>query len=239
MSGVEPAAPAAPTAADARAKAKGPMWPAWAPKTVVVTVLVTLLTAWLFPAISRQWQDRQRARELTAGLVADIGRNTSIALVTSNFITFNRFPSTDDETKRGFNQQAFNQLDLDWRMSSAVTEAQLQAYYSRNVVARWRSYSDLVHDTYFLITDNVSMRGDTLAALREHLGPRIKPGWNFDTMSAPWVSSPRLKPRRAYLYVSTALLDEKASLIDEVLHDHPQGYSTRPSDLVHDLVPLY
>jgi hypothetical protein len=105
-----------------------------------------LLTAWFLPALSRQWQDRQKARELTAGLVARIGRETSQALITSNFLSSERLPSASPGR---FNQEAFNQLDLTWRTSSAEIEAQLQAYYSQAAVRHWQEYALLVQHTYF------------------------------------------------------------------------------------------
>jgi hypothetical protein len=142
--------------------------PAWL-KGIAAAMAATLLTAWLFPALSRQWQDRQKARELTASLVSEIGENTSRALVTSSFITFNRFPSTADPGQYGFNQEVFNDLDLTWRTSSAEIEAQLLAYFPDEVVGEWHGYSDLVWRTYRLITDNVSVRRQTLADLRREL----------------------------------------------------------------------
>jgi hypothetical protein len=99
------------------------------PKPLLATVAATLATAWIFPALSHQWQDRQKAKELTAGLVSQIGSHTSEALVTSSFLTNDRFASSGDSSRPGFNQEVFNRLDLEWRTSSAEIEAQLQAYY--------------------------------------------------------------------------------------------------------------
>jgi hypothetical protein len=87
-------------------------WPTWLPRTVLVTAGLTLLTAWLFPALTHQWQDRQKARELSAGLVTQVGKETSQALVTSDFFSGGRPPFV---LEHRFNQRLFNQLDLDWR----------------------------------------------------------------------------------------------------------------------------
>jgi hypothetical protein len=213
-------------------------WPAWLPKTVLVTAALTLVTAWVFPALSHQWQDRQKARELTAALVTQIGRETSQALITSDFLSSNRLPS---QTTGQFNREAFNQLDLDWRNSSAQIEAELQAYYSTALVQRWRTYARLVQHAYFLPTPDRYSRPGTLTELSEHFGPQNASDWNLRVLRTPWVGQTqrsRTDAVIAYLHVTGALLGEKEKLIDDILHDHPAGFSTRPSDIVHDLLPF-
>jgi hypothetical protein len=243
---VSDAAPPASAAAGSAQRARSRLraltlrWPAWLPKTVVVTAALTLLTAWVLPALSHQWQDRQRARELTAGLVSEIGKNTSHALVTSSFLTYNRFASSTDPSRPGFNQEVYNQLDLEWRTSSAEVEAQLQAYFPDSVVERWRAYRTLVWGTYRLITDNTSTRPRTLRTLRRVLGGEIQEK-HFAAMATPWWNKrgpDSRKARAAYFYVSTALLKRRSLVIDEILDSHPAGFSTRPRDLLRDLLPV-
>jgi hypothetical protein len=205
------------------------------PKSLLVTAVVTLATAWLFPALSHQWQDRQKAKELTATLVSRIGSNTSQALVTSSFITHHRFPSSTEGSKPGFNQEEFNRLDLQWRTSSAEIEAQLQAYYPNRVVEEWRAYSDLVWRTYRLITDNTSTRPQTVSQLRKEFDG--VPGWYIDKMKEPWKDRPDPAARKAYFYVSSAVLARRSVVIDEMLRSRPAGFSTRPADLLSDLLP--
>src|SRR5262252_3189899 len=50
------------------------------PTSVVMTLLGLALTAWLFPAVARQWDDRQKATELRASLVAQIASASAHAL---------------------------------------------------------------------------------------------------------------------------------------------------------------
>jgi hypothetical protein len=210
---------------------------AWLPKSVLATVAATLATAWLFPALSHQWQDRQKAKELTAALVSQIGSNTSQALVTSSFITYNRFPSSSDPSKPGFSQEEFNRLDLQWRTSSAEIEAQLQAYYPDPVVHEWRAYSDLVWRTYRLITDNKSTRPQTVRQLHAEFDGL--PGWYIDKMKEPWKDVPDPVARKAYFYVSQAVLARRSVVIGEMLDSRPAGFSTRPTDLLSDLMPFF
>jgi hypothetical protein len=206
------------------------------PKPLLATVAATLATAWIFPALSHQWQDRQKAKELTAGLVTQIGSDTSAALVTSSFLTNNRFRSSGDSSRPGFNQDVFNRLYLEWRTSAAEVEAQLQAYYPNAVVEEWRDYSALVWGTYRLVTDNKSARPGTVKRLRELFKGDV-PGWYIDKMERPWIDRIDPNARAAYFYVSQAVLARRTVVIDEMLSSRPAGFSTRPSDLLRDLVP--
>jgi len=51
------------------------------PATVVVTLVGIALTAWLLPAFTRQWDDRQKERQLKAEIVKEMASATSRALV--------------------------------------------------------------------------------------------------------------------------------------------------------------
>ena len=139
------------------------------PTAVVVTVVGAALTAWLIPALTRQWQDQERARELKAGIVTRIGRDTAQALVVSSFIANGRF-EPNRRTDRPFRipMNRFNDLDLSWEQNRREIDAQLEAYFpDTEIVGEWRRYSELVRDTYWLITDGEYLPKSTVKRLRE------------------------------------------------------------------------
>ena len=47
------------------------------PTSLVVTLIGIALTAWLLPAFTRQWDDRQKAHELKASIVTDMASATA------------------------------------------------------------------------------------------------------------------------------------------------------------------
>src|SRR4051812_9873136 len=51
------------------------------PTSVVVTLLGVALTAWLLPAFTKQWDDRQKAHELKTAIVTDIASATAGAMI--------------------------------------------------------------------------------------------------------------------------------------------------------------
>src|SRR5262245_62538084 len=50
------------------------------PTSVVMTLLAIALPAWLLPAFTRQWDDRQQAHDLKAAITSDMATATAGAL---------------------------------------------------------------------------------------------------------------------------------------------------------------
>jgi hypothetical protein len=97
-----------------------------------LTLVGIALTGWLLPAFTRQWDDRQKAHELGTSLVAQMAQATGDAL-TANQAALFRTPRTST-----------TKPSLEWSRASLVIEARLDAYFSDDLVDKWRAYSDLV-----------------------------------------------------------------------------------------------
>jgi hypothetical protein len=227
------------------------------PKGLVLTVVGTLLTAWLIPVLTRQWQDQQRAQELRAAIVTRIGRDATDALVLSSFIANGRFEAVRDP-KRPFRipMKLFNDLDLNWERNRREIGAQLEAYFSdTDIVDQWRAYGQLTRDTYWLITERRFNREWTVTRLQERLGEKYR--CKIESLREPFPTATRertqpptlsrrsmCKPselrsqRINYFFVATAFLEAKSTLTEEILHTDPDGLSTDTSDLLHDLLPF-
>ena len=89
------------------------LW-AKAPKSVLMVLFGAAVTAWLVPAFTRQWQDRQKEREIKVALVSEIGDSTSDSLVTSQFVAGGALTN---------GQAEYNRVSLDWARRSAQVEA--------------------------------------------------------------------------------------------------------------------
>src|SRR3954465_14347156 len=96
---LEEVAPAAGAAAE-----KKPRLLRRVPTSLIVTLLGIALTAWLLPAFTRQWDDRQKAHELKTALTSQIATATADALIRSKQ-ELRTAPKFDE--KRGFNQKEF------------------------------------------------------------------------------------------------------------------------------------
>jgi hypothetical protein len=264
LSGVASEEGAQSEAAEAPAKATRPRRWLRVPKAVLITVLGLALSAWLIPAMTRQWDDRQREHELKAGVVANMASSTADALVGGEAYWSGR---AKGETGR---------MGDRWALSSLQTEARLRTYFPPSVVAGWEVYAWAVDR--FIRAGNVSASaGLHDAVLSEvRLDPRVSdaaaqllvlaedtigPVPNFGVESqgstrrsdakniallhgmlssdmkryvAQNASSPVVATWTA---LEKSLLVLEQAVADQVLRSHAAGFSTDYRDLMRDLLP--
>ena len=104
------------------------------PTSVLVTLAGIALTAWLLPAFTRQWDDRQKAHDLQAEIVAAMASATAQAIV-----------QTDRAETVAQNRAVARRQTADaWLLARLALEARLRAYFPAEVVASWNVYSSFV-----------------------------------------------------------------------------------------------
>jgi hypothetical protein len=104
----------------------------WLRKPLLLTLVGIALTGWLLPAFTRQWDDRQR-RMNSAPRSWRRWRRRRVTPLTANQAALFRTPRTST-----------TKPSLEWSRASLVIEARLDAYFSDDLVDKWRAYSDLV-----------------------------------------------------------------------------------------------
>jgi hypothetical protein len=179
---MDEAAPAAAPAAE-----KKPPLLRWVPTSLVVTLLGIALSAWLIPAFTRQWSDRQKAHELQAGIVADMASATAQVVIGGDALWSlpscggaapvsggpkptslpAEAPFSLDTCLRDWRrsvQRAATTVYDPWSLASVQLEARLRAYCGPKVVTAWQLFSWFV-DT-FVAAGRVQAREDLLAAYR-------------------------------------------------------------------------
>jgi hypothetical protein len=105
------------------------------PDPILVTFIGLVLSAWLLPAITRQWDDRQKAHELKAAIVTDMASATAPMLTRGEEIHVGggRVNAVDQRAGWGV-----------WSRAKLEIEARLNAYFSRNIVLEWKLFSYFV-----------------------------------------------------------------------------------------------
>ncbi|HEV8459390.1 MAG TPA: hypothetical protein VGQ38_01660 [Gaiellaceae bacterium] len=134
------------------------------PRSLIVTLLGIALTAWLLPAFTRQWGDRQKAHELKAAMVTDIAsasgrvllggealwRQPQICVVGETVFSVrasNSLPPDDPRLRKCFdaierhNHRAAAKIDDPWALASFQLETRLGAYVNAKVVTAWQLYA--------------------------------------------------------------------------------------------------
>jgi hypothetical protein len=254
---------AAPAAAGVAAEKKQPLLRR-APTALFVTLIGIALSAWLIPAFTRQWDDRQKAQQLKTAIVSDMASGTARALIQGEALWSGR---QIDKTKV---------LDA-WAVASLELESRLRAYFGSTVVTAWEIYSWLVDHfdggdraqaeeaLITATTPPIHLDPKASAAIAQaifvsdHMGRgarfpnlRIAPNRPLEgdavarlrTYLNPYLghleSTSGLSPGlQAYgpNVEEFALLAIQAEMTREISGTHAAGYSTNANDLLHNLFP--
>ncbi len=217
---MEAAAPRAGATAIEEGGAKPFRWPRM-PMPVVIAVLGLVLGSWLIPAFTRQWDDRQKAAELKALVVADIASATGKALLAAQ----------EASTSPGGTSSVRGTVPAagkEWAVANLEIRARLRAYFGDAAVEHWTLVSQYVTSTL-----SVAYRGPAGDAL----------------IPNPWVSLTLTSPRLEQLFgeylsgeevfesLEMAILSESERFTSSLLAMHIDVYSTTLQDFVGDLVP--
>ena len=234
------------------------------PTPVLVTLVGIGLSAWLLPAFTRQWDDRQKANELKAALVADIATAEAKALSDGE-----RVWETNDRATR-------SQAVRSWSLKSLEFGARIRAYFSPELVAKWSFYSYAIHRLLgsesvsgqlsygkspydaaswlgkitpkSRLTDTLGTSGVLVGLVNLdrslhqrflHKSDRKYLGRVLDTTGASGVIGEKIfSPQLAFARLEDSLGFLGTETIDSILDAHARGYSTTTSDLINDLLPF-
>ena len=100
------------------------------PTSLVVTVVLAIVSVWIAPALTRQWEDRQKERELKAEIIDDVTTNTAQ--------TIGKTVSASRTTK------SMRGLETDWEVFRSRTEAKLLTYFPLEVARQWADVAQIV-----------------------------------------------------------------------------------------------
>lgn len=228
------------------------------PSSVLLTLLVALLSVWVAPAFARQWDERQKARELQAVLAQDVAVSTTAA-IGDGLAALGGAESLDPTAAA-----------KEWDTARARLEAELRVYYPGDaVIQHWYLTSmdiadlqriapkvrtvfeaaygqprDISRDIYqdalggqFLIDlfyEKPASRDDTLPP-----GTRERAEKRADDY-ARWVFNAR-ETQDPVVFLAKLLRRMFAQRVDttlaHILKTTPEGFSTTRHDLLGDLLP--
>jgi hypothetical protein len=214
----EPAAPARPIGGLRPIAQRIRLVRRWIPKSLLLAVLGIGLSSWLIPAFTRQWDDRQKAGDLKAALVADMATATGRAVLDAQ--AFSHAPVGTRPS-----QAASAASVKEWSVAALEIRARLDAYFGSTAVRAWEVVTRYVNATLS----------------RAYGGNAFIPGRL--ERSAP--ASERLQNYYGDYYsgetgievLAGELLTEEERVARSILEMNVQGYSTTWDDIVSDLLP--
>lgn len=222
------------------------------PTSVLVTVTVAALSVWVAPAFTRQWDDRQKARELRVAITEDvITKGTRVIYVATKPPLPGYKPAAD-----------YDAVFAQWNEDSAILSAKLRAYFPQEVSDRWNSFSNeyarrllrvaarlpaaqkrhagktrqqvarLFTDRFHLNLDDRSLLHDVDEFFRPTLAVREQ--WMPQLVILIREEEPADSFRG---YMQDIAVAELQQLTDELLSAHLTGFSTTRRDFLRDLLP--
>jgi hypothetical protein len=212
------------------------------PTSLLVTLVGLALSAWLLPAITRQWDDRQKAHELSASIVSQMATASAAALTAGQDGLF----SSSRTTRRA---------PKEWALTSIQIEARLAAYFPQRVVDHWRAYSEIVDGmlTRLLAPNTFGAALPTAPDARLRAVERQQPFARsvrgiYDVANAQQDYQAQVQANGAVEDSAGLLFDSyhgqerrllviEQEIAGEVLHASPTGYSTTFRDFLRDLEP--
>jgi hypothetical protein len=221
------------------------------PTSVLVTVLVAAFSVWVAPAFARQWDDRQKARELQAALAQDVAASTATAIGDAVAVL------------AGAESRDATALARKWDTARSRLEATLRAYYPLSVISQWYETSENIADLHRIAPD---VRESLLFAegkprynhegiLADYLRDLFyEPAWDYyepppgdyergidlSAKYAKWVFDARVVEDpvdRLGRLLRRMFAQRVNTTLRDVLETTPQGFSTTRGDLLRDLLP--
>jgi hypothetical protein len=218
------------------------------PVSLLTTLLGIALTAWLLPAFTRQWDDRQKAHELKASLAAQVAVATARSLTRSREEL--RIILAKPNGGEAMFPAAYTHLDESWFSDSVEIEAKLRAYIdSPEILAQLHAFNVTMQTLFQLSTDPWTMydysHGSGSAGTARHdarlLGIkttqlrsdlRYLVGNTSAVFTAPGGANDSI-----FEQIANGVLTREQALVAGISAAHVDGYSTTARDLLHDLVP--
>ena len=201
------------------------------PTSLVVTLVGIALTAWLLPAFTRQWDDRQKAQELETSLVTEMTAATAAALVNSR----------DALTDSVAGAAQLESVNAAWQLASIQIEEKFRAYFfGTGITDTWHNFGSAVSYTLArLMFRDIEAHSLYPAVQQTFAALNRKRAKDYIT-SIGYVSDRRrdvFARSLEYTAIQRELLTMEEKIAVRVLDAHPSGYSTTRGDLLQDLIP--
>ena len=183
--------------------------------------------------ITRTFPEAQAVDVLRAG---DDGALTTDPSVRSSYLRAL-------ERERAAATEAFVRILSDWLVTRSVTRSALATHFDEDDLAsHWIQYANHVTDYVTLAAARPvaeQTRERTLDELSEYFRGEDQDGWRRLVRSPRQVEPSALPPyAHAAGHLAGTLLLRKNDLVEDILASHAAGFSTRPRDLIEDLLPF-
>jgi hypothetical protein len=129
---------------------------------LIILLVGALISGLLIPAITRGWQNHQKALEIKTQLVSELSKAIMEMIMAIQFVHLG---------SKSQKQSDFDMAYREWEIQSAVIGTKLQAYFPETTIPEeWTRFSDLVTRFYALEGVSQDERSKLASAIAEELG---------------------------------------------------------------------
>jgi hypothetical protein len=196
---------------------------------------VTIAAALIFPALTKQWSDRQAELTLKNTMVTDISEGVETAYVSARDVVYSTGSYIQELVAR-------NKASDAWRETAAKVDPSFFAFFPRQSVSdEWASYKGAIYGYVGLACCDQEFQAKDLAAVRDfvqRVNPSTTTSHSWDVLGAGPEIDPSLY-QRAYTWVGLMLLYDRGVLEEHLVHANAEGYSSGIVDFLHDVIPGY
>ena len=222
------------------------------PTSVIVTVVVALMSVWVAPALTRQWDDRQKARDLQVSLVGLV--STATAQIQRDFSALLNssapappYNVTDPITNREpWDIPRWQQIVDDWGVMKLNVATRLRLYYGDEAERAWDEYAEAAFAVGRLAAIEATTSDGNIwdlhlpgaAEEEDYLGPLMQPiGVPRSDMIAFYLEEHKSERILLIEELFERLSVRVDAMVDMIASRRPTGFSTTRRDLLRDLLP--
>jgi hypothetical protein len=233
---------------EAAQEEKSPRKPRRIPTALLVTIVLAVVSVWVAPALTRQWEDRKSARDLQAELTETISAASARALAQLASAAENPGGDTDIERAK-----------QEWLIAQYRVQARIAAYFSNRAWNTWLNHADLVESMFVLLQVAEHPRRPVQSQHVVCSAPvETRRCWKdaveymaiaeqevdndqFGTRDEPDQYAVEYSPaglRDLLLRFAQPDITLSVDWVNEtILKEHPRGYSMNRQDFFNDLLP--
>jgi hypothetical protein len=227
-------------------KPQGKRWRLHVPTSVVVTLLVAALSVWVAPAFTRQFEDRKQARAMQAQVAEQVALATAdVGQRINSFVVAKQLKGSQIISRT----QALQDY---WQIRQARIDARLRVYFSPEMRLMWLRFNKVIEHEIDLVRQIQYISEGILGP--EFWTPSVTGNiLAIAVLSRPFGVGPPFADREQAL---NDLMRERQSvrtrtigglvawmrkiedkIIDRLMTEDPEAFSTTRGDLLRDLLP--
>jgi hypothetical protein len=184
----------------------------WLSHPLVLLLVGALISSYLIPTFTNQWQLRQNELELKTSLISQINESVTDMIMSIQFAELG-----------AMTQEDFNEDYRESQIKRAVIESYLSAYFPNTPIPhKWASLSSLIEDFYALVgIHEPSRREAHLQKIKQEYFAESRIDWDSNTL----MDKGNPNYINNWFLLKDGVVNQKDELIQNIIQSHMPAFS--------------